>query len=252
MTPQTVLSILILLIIAIIGLLVYQSLSVQEGFTTTKTVTTNKEELSFCPFKTKLYYKGNDIACCDGAVNGNTCEGKPICGRSPNGLLGLPSCRAALETYYSLKSKEVCPSTTPNYYEDEKGSNAGCTKGALTSNMTGPVSADELGCRVYANDADNKKYPNSCLNQKQLDTVECRGINCVKQIVVLDTSQAPLIELQFSDQDGDRHVCYTNESYRAYKPQSKLFTTADAADSTLCDEQFKKYLDRDESKSVTA
>ena len=246
MTPQTVGLILVLLIITIIGLLVYQRFFIPrtyEGFT-------GETELSYCPHKSKLFYKGNDMACCEGTVNGNTCEGTPLCGRSGNGLSGLPSCRETLLAYYKTKSEQICPSTMKHFYEDEEGSNAGCTSSDLTSDLTAPKNPAATSCKVYATDAENKKHENSCYNQKLLDTVECKGVNCVKRIVVVEGALAPLIELQFSDHDGDRHVCYTNESYTAYRPESKFVTSEkDPKDCpVLCNEQYKLYLDKDESK----
>ena len=137
-----------------------------------------------------------------------------------------------------------------HFYEDEKVLNVGCTSSDLTSDLTAPKNPAATSCKVYATDAENKKHENSCYNQKLLDMVECKGVNCVKRIVVVEGALAPLIELQFSDHDGDRHVCYTNESYAAYRPESKFVTSEkDPKDCpVLCNEQYKLYLDKDESK----
>jgi hypothetical protein len=248
MTPQTVLAVLILLIITIIGLLIYQTVYnplQPEGFEN------EKEEIMFCPFKTKLFYQGNEISCCNGKVNGNTCDGKPICSRTGNNdLLGLPSCRKALLDYYALKSKEVCPLSMPNYYEDEQGADAGCTSVSLAASLTSPASMEKPRCRIYATNAENLKHPDSCQNQKELNNVDCSGgIDCVASIVTLEGSSVPLVQLQFSDQDGDRHTCFTDASYKAYKPTSKLFTTApnEKPCPVLCDQVIKQYIKRDMS-----
>ena len=248
MTPQTVLAVLILLIIAIIGLLVYQTLynplrsEMNEGFTS------DQEEIHFCPFKTKRFFYQNGPSCCDGQLNGDTCEGQPICSFVPKN--GLPSCRKVLLDYYALKKDEVCPASMPNYYEDKKGNYAGCTAEALSAELTEPSSTntDKPSCRIYDTAAANKKHPDSCENQKGLDHVDCSGgIDCTAQIVTLENSSVPLVQLQFSDQDGDRHTCFTDKSYQAYKPESKLFTrvAGEKPPPILCDQIIKEYIKRD-------
>lgn len=247
MTPQTVLAVLVLLIIAIIGLLIYQTVYnplQTEGFENDNE--TNKEEIHFCPHRTKLFYQNNDKACCDGKLDGDTCEGQPICSFTSKN--GLPSCKKVLLDYYALKSKEVCPLSMPNYYEDKHGKQAGCTSAALAAGLTSPINTDTPGCRIYETNAENLKHPDSCQNQKELNNVDCGGgIDCVAQIVVLDNTSTPLVQLQFSDQDGDRHTCFTDKSYKAYKPESKLFTTApnEKPCPVLCDQVIKQYIKRD-------
>ena len=253
MTPQTVLSVLILLILAIIGLLMYQSFyhPMKEGFdtSTNQQQQQQQQQLTFCPHKTQSYYNNNDLACCDGPVIGNTCESGPICSRAPQSVAGLVSCRQYLLDYYTLKSREVCPSSMKNYYEDEKGVVKGCTAAALTSDLTKPWDPNNEGpsCKIYPTDQENLTHVDSCLNARELELAACEGKDCVKQITVPPNSKVPLIEIQYNDADNVRRSCYTNISYNGYR-QSMNITSTPKNPPELCDESFKKYLQRDESR----
>lgn len=235
MTPQAALTILIVFIVSIIVFMTYQTLynpPISEGFESE-----TKTELTFCPLKTKeLHDKEGNTICCENSdyISTQTC-----CIRSA-GATGYKSCRAMLEEDYTYISKQVCPDSMPNYYEDKEG-NKQCTAEQLSDSLTEPAvhNSSKPSCKIYATDKENQETPTSCYNLKLLEEVDCQGIDCVKQIVVRPHSTVPLVQLQFSDQDGNPHSCYTNTSYANYKSAMNIKDTT--ASPELCDEMIARY-----------
>jgi len=235
MTPQAALTILIVLIVSIIVFMTYQTLYnplVSEGFETE-----TKAELTFCPLKTKeLHDKDGNTLCCENSeqISTGTC-----CIRSA-GITKYTSCRAMLEESYRISSGLFCPRSMPNYYVDKEG-NRMCTAEQLADTLTEPavLQSSKPSCKLYPTEKENQETSTSCYNLKMLDDVNCQGIDCVKQIVVRPNSNVPLIELQFSDQDGVPRSCYTNVSYANYKSAMKIKDTTSGPE--LCDEMIARY-----------
>ncbi len=85
----------------------------------------------------------------------------------------------------------------------------------------------------------------SCQNMKAIEDVECRGTDCTKTMSVVPNSPVPLVLVQFTDMNGGRHACYTDDSYSSYKASLK---TAATGSETLqvCSVAYAKFLDRKE------
>lgn len=195
----------------------------------------SQQNIKFCPRGWKPYYDGNgDMACCEGTVKGNVCEGVPRCSfaAAPG---QLASCTAIYQAYTAEKAKSVCPASMPNYFEGPDGGPAGCTAGALSDDLTGPaVAGSAATCRVYADrgrakldplyaaglpaadEAGNKGAADSCVNQRRLDAVACFGTDCAKSIQVSPVSKTALIKVDFTDGTGVRRSTVTRDSYKDY------------------------------------
>lgn len=178
---------------------------------------TQQQNIKFCPRGWKPYYDGNgDMACCEGTVKGNVCEGVPRCSfaAAPG---QLASCTAIYQAYTAEKAKSVCPASMPNYFEGPDGGPAGCTAGALSDDLTGPaVAGSAATCRVYPDEATNKGAADSCVNQRRLDAVACFGTDCAKSIQVSPVSKTALIKVDFTDGTGMRRSTVTRDSYKDY------------------------------------
>lgn len=177
----------------------------------------SQQNIKFCPRGWKPYYDGNgDMACCEGTVKGNVCEGVPRCSfaAAPG---QLASCTAIYQAYTAEKAKSVCPASMPNYFEGPDGGPAGCTAGALSDDLTGPaVAGSAATCRIYADEAANKGAADSCVNQRRLDAVACFGTDCAKSIQVSPVSKTALIKVDFTDGTGVRRSTVTRDSYKDY------------------------------------
>ena len=105
-------------LVLIILLKLYVQAAMEEGFQASPPP--SQQQLSFCPLKTSPFTNATgDTVCCDGKVQGNACQGSPVCALSNRST--VPSCTQMLQDYYNVQSKKVCPPTMPNYYENEQG-----------------------------------------------------------------------------------------------------------------------------------
>jgi hypothetical protein len=207
---KTVLWILVGFIIAIIGLLLIE-----------KHRDTTEAFLTMCPSGLNSYFGPNgDVYCCSGQVQGNTCTGTPKCSMTTNGstdpVYGLiPACTSYLETYYTSVGKKVCPPSMPNYFQNGLGNN-GCTNGPLNATLSGPASGSQPTCTDLSTLEENKAHPNSCYNQKLVDSVQCFGQDCTKTLEINPRSQTALITVSFTDPTGLRHATITRQSAQEY------------------------------------
>ena len=240
---EQLLYLLCILIVIIMGSLMYQKLYVKEGFAS------SKEGLRSCPLNMKHYYDSQDnSSCCDGRLEGGVCIPREGVNRSC--VLGLTkngkaSCRQVLQDYYKDMGAEFCPKGL-NYYEGAR--RKGCTGEPLTGDLSGPV-AHNTGkpeCRIYPTEEQNRNNMDSCQNMKAIEDVECRGTDCVKTLSVVPNSPVPLVLVQFTDMNGSRHSCYTDDSYSSYKTSLKTTATVSENPFQLCSAAYAKFLDRKE------
>jgi len=164
---MSALLLLIGLIVIIIGILIYQKMTLvtqkSEGFTGA----TAETQLSFCPVNTTAYLNLNgDTECCDGSVTMNECMGTPICAISTNS--SLPSCSDVQASYFRTMGADKCPSGM-SYYEPLSG-NPGCAS-QLNGNKNAPVNDTVPQCIIYSDMNANYSNQNSCYNKKNLQTI---------------------------------------------------------------------------------
>jgi hypothetical protein len=81
---------------------------------------------------------------------------------------------------------------------------------------------------------------------KAIEDVDCRGTDCTKTMSVVPNSAVPLVLVQFTDMNGGRHACYTDDSYSSYKASLKTAATATENPLQLCSAAYAKFLDRKE------
>jgi hypothetical protein len=169
--------------------------------------------LSSCPSGYKSFYDndGNTV-CCDGGIVANRCLSDNQCTLNGKGTPELPNCTELLKKLYNKRSNEYCMSSLPNYYEDRSKNIKGCTYGSLNPTMTGPKKFDQPKCIIYNSFEQNTISKDSCANQKLLDSAECFGNNCTKELVQPIPSVAPLVAIGFTDSSGMHRVAYTKES----------------------------------------
>jgi hypothetical protein len=214
--------------------------------------------INFCPMGyTQYLNKSGDSACCDGKVSGTLCLGTPRCGFTTRS--GLPLCGQMLKNMYASASKTQCPPSMPNYFQDAKGLNAGCTSGPLNDTMTGPnPTGGQSTCKIYASQEDNLANTDSCYNQRLLEQTPCFGNDCQKSLSMQSTAGMGLVTVEFTGVDGHRHQCYTSGTYTAFldktQPNWRSKGTFDPAKSLrICSVAKKVYVDRTmDEKDATA
>jgi hypothetical protein len=156
------------LIIIVIGVLVYQKMTLKaEGFTDTTAT-----QLSFCPVNTTAYLNlDGDTECCDGRVTMNECMGTPICAISTTS--SLPPCSEIQATYYKIQANDKCPPSMPLYYEGI-GGGSGCAS-MLNDTKNGPVNNGTPQCTIYKDMPTNYSDSTSCYNAMNLETISDRA-----------------------------------------------------------------------------
>ena len=173
--------------------------------------------LSACPSGYKSFYDNNgDTVCCDGDIIANKCLSDNQCTLNGKGTPDLPNCTDLLQKLYLKRSKEYCMQSLPNYFEDRAKNIKGCTSGPLNPTMTGPKKFDQPKCLIYNSLEQNTISKDSCNNQKLLDSAQCFGSNCTKELVQPIPTVAPLVAIGFTDSSGMHRVAYTKESMQNF------------------------------------
>jgi hypothetical protein len=130
-------------------------------------------QLSGCPADSKSYVDdGGRSVCCDGKIIGGKCHGTQICSLSEN-FGNLPTCNAWFGAYLEEKGAKRCPSSMPNYYEDNNAGVKGCTEGYRTKDGKSPASPSSKSCKLYNDREDDMVKIDSCTNQKILEETQC-------------------------------------------------------------------------------
>ena len=169
--------------------------------------------LNSCPSGYKSFYNNDgNIVCCDGEIVANKCLSDNQCTLNGTGTPELPNCTTLIQKMYSAKSKQYCPQSLPNYFEDRSKNIKGCMSGLLNDTMTGPQKWDQPKCLIYSSVEQNIISKDSCQNQKLLDSAQCFGNNCTKELVQPIPNVAPLVAIGFTDNTGMHRVAYTKES----------------------------------------
>jgi hypothetical protein len=169
--------------------------------------------LKACPNGYKSFYNNDgDIICCDGNIVANKCLSDNQCTLNGKGTPDMPNCVQAILKMYADKGQTQCPSSMPTYYEDRVNNIKACTQGRLNDTLNAPQFATQTSCTIYDKWDTNLNSKNSCFNQKQLDSAECFGNNCTKEIVQPNPNAPPLIAIGFIDTMGIHRVAYTRQS----------------------------------------
>lgn len=176
----------------------------KEGFTATEL-----SNISMCPLQTKAYVaKNGDNLCCEGNPNGTDCEGKVACTLSSMNSKEYPSCYKYLSDYYARKSRDVCPRSYPNYYEDDKGRGF-CTSSPLNAQLSAGPSAPR--CSVGGK---GLLDPESCEVRLALDKMQCPSAGCSKSAFAPrnDKAYPVILQANFTDSMRITRNCYDKNS----------------------------------------
>jgi hypothetical protein len=173
--------------------------------------------LNACPSGYKSFYNndGNTV-CCDGEIVANKCLSDNQCTLNGKGTPDMPNCTELIQKLYSVKAKEYCSSSMPNYFEDRSKNIKGCMSGQLNETMTGPKTYSQPTCYVFPEYDKNHNSKNSCSNQRLLDEAECFGNNCTKELVQPTPNAPPLVAIGFIDSSGMHRVAYTHKSMEQF------------------------------------
>jgi hypothetical protein len=122
--------------------------------------------------------------CCEGAVNGNQCQGRKVCAMSP-GVTDVSGCAQYLYDYTKLMSEKHCFGTMPHYYEDDSQvpSISGCAS-QVNSNYSAPADGitEKDSCKVYLTEYENVHNTDSCVNKKMEADLQhsefCKKVGC--------------------------------------------------------------------------
>jgi hypothetical protein len=173
--------------------------------------------LDSCPAGYKTYYlEDGNVACCDGDIVANHCLGDSQCILTGNGTPEMPNCTKYIKQLYAQKSKELCPLSMTNYFENRSKKTKGCTSDRLNNSLSEPISAQSSKCLIYSTEEKNINSKDSCYNQKELDKFPCFGTNCKKYLTDTGSNTSPLITISFSDSNGILRVAHTKASMEQY------------------------------------
>jgi hypothetical protein len=169
--------------------------------------------LNACPSGYKSFYNNNgDTVCCDGEIVANKCISDNQCILNGTGTPDMPNCVEFILRDYADKAKKVCPSNLPNYFEDKTKNIKGCISGQMNDTLTGPQNTDQPKCIIYSSFEQNYNSKDSCANQKLLDSAQCFGNNCTKELIQPNPSAPPLVAIGFTDSTGMHRVAYSKQS----------------------------------------
>jgi hypothetical protein len=169
--------------------------------------------LSACPSGYKSFYDNNgNTVCCDGEIIANKCLSDNQCTLNGGGTPDLPNCTELILKMYEKKSKEYCMPSLPNYFEDKSKNIKGCMSGPLNDTMTGPQKWDQAKCMIYPSFEQNNNSIDSCTNQKLLDSAQCFGNNCTKDLNQPVPNAPPLVVIGFTDSMGMHRLASTRQS----------------------------------------
>jgi hypothetical protein len=169
--------------------------------------------LSACPSGYKSFYNNNgDTICCDGEILANKCISDNKCILNGTATADIPNCVDFILKEYSDKAKNICPSNLPNYFEDKSKNIKGCTSDQMNDTLTGPQRLDQPKCLIYSSFEQNYNSKDSCTNQKLLDSAQCFGNNCTKELIQPNKTAPPMVAIGFTDSSGMHRVAYTKQS----------------------------------------
>lgn len=187
----------------------------------------NDISITTCPNGTTSFVNESGFTlCCNGTVNGSTCNGVEAC--SLSGTFGsLPSCSLYYGSYLAKKGETRCPASMPNYYEKADGSVKGCTAGKRLANGSLPASPSDKRCALYNDKGNDMMQIDSCTNIKMLEKTQCfkKGTpNTTKSL--LNYWPTPVVQCSYIDLSLDAvpHNCMEGSSInRYYKYLKELF-----------------------------
>lgn len=198
---------LAILLLLILGVFLFTSKPIDEGFTV---------QLNACPATTHLIQSAKGFTdCCTGELLNGKCSSKTICTQSPTHDK-IPTCSEYWTKHFERKSKELCPSWMPHYYEDIKGSK-GCSAYPPKPDGSAPTQLDSK-CTVYTNHTDNESKADSCFLQKQMTSLKCPMMEGIQGRLVLK-SNGPTFSYytcNYSSPTTLQRTCAEDSSYKKY------------------------------------
>lgn len=173
--------------------------------------------LKSCPPGYKSFYNNDgNMICCQGDVLANKCLGDNQCTLNGVGSEEMPNCVMALLKMYEEKGKTQCPPSMPQYFEDDAHNVKACTAGRLNQTLNSPNHASQPTCIIYDTWDKNRMAKDSCYNQKMLDSAQCFGNNCTKELTQPIPTAPPLVAIGFTDNTGMHRVAYTRQSLEGF------------------------------------
>lgn len=173
--------------------------------------------LTSCPPGYKSFYNNDgNIVCCNGDVIANKCLGDEQCTLNGKGTPDMPNCVQAILKMYEEKGKSQCPPSMPQYFEDRAHNTKACTAGRLNDTLSSPRFPNQPACVIYDTWDKNSLSKDSCYNQKQLDSAQCFGSNCTKELTQPIPTAPPLVAIGFTDSTGMHRVAYSRQSLEGF------------------------------------
>lgn len=145
----------------------------KEGFSAN--IKTSNINLNFCPsWAPQTQTARGNTDCCEGDLVDGKCNGTTFCTMSPPHD-GVQTCVEAWKKYYAQKSSQHCPTTMPNYFEDQKNRQAltGCSASLIENDGSKPKNGAAARCRVYRTEKENREQKDSCFVEKGKLSVKC-------------------------------------------------------------------------------
>ena len=243
---------LVVLLLGILLLCIFIYYYTSPSHNVTEPYATHGEYLSACPAGYKTFYASNgDINCCNGDIVANRCVGIQ-CTLNGKGTHDMPQCVDATLRAHKEKGARSCPKSMTTYFEDKTTPSAivkGCTNWQLNATLTGPKTATQPMCKIYATEELNTNSMDSCFNQKEMEEFVCSDKkHCTKTLIQTTAGKPIKVQVSLTDPQNNTYVGTTRESlqrfYDATKPQWRE-TGIDLSKSHLVAEVLQEvYIDR--------
>lgn len=200
--------VLICIIIALLAMIHYHS---TEHFDNPS----SSSYLTSCPSGYNSFYdtEGSTM-CCSGEIVANMCSNNIQCTLTGSGA--IPNCVQFITEDYNAKAKNVCPTSMPNYYENNGKKVKGCTSGKLNQTMDGLATVSQPSCKIYATPDRDAQALDSCFNQKEMDAFPCFGQNCKKTMAQNAENTPVQITVSCSDDKGIPRSGITRSSMKRF------------------------------------
>jgi hypothetical protein len=151
------------------------------------------------------------------------------------------------EGFASIKEGlRSCPLNMKHYYDSQD--NSSCCDGRLEGGICIPKEGVNRSC-ILGSAKHDKPSCRQVLQEyyKDMGAEFCpKGLNYYKTMSVVPNSPVPLVLVQFTDLNGSRHSCYTDDSYSSYKASLKTAATGSENPLQLCSAAYAKFVDRKE------
>lgn len=209
--------IFVILVMLWIGSTLFKASSTKEGFTS------QRINLNMCPkWAPQIQTAKGNTDCCEGTLIDGKCSANTFCTMSP-AHDGVESCLEAWNRYFMEKSKQLCPSSIPNYYEDVRvpQNPKGCSTSSILENGSSPTNAAAKQCRIYPTERENRERMDSCFVERERLKVKCPRLSGFSSTVE-NVSYSPALRSTFGsyvctyrNAIGQMNSCNDERSYSA-------------------------------------